>query len=147
MFCTQKGLMEVNLGPWCWLPLGTALAVSGVWLAPGWTAGHPMYMGTAAISSADYVHACIDHADLILMVGHDVVEKPPFFMRPAASGREGTRVVHINYFTAQVGAPPALLHGLCVLQGRTCGPSSLLHAGWLVCFARVQPAAPLAGLG
>ena len=61
-----------------------------------------MYMGTAAISSSDYVHACIDHADLILMVGHDVVEKPPFFMRPATSGCEGTRVVHINYFTAQV---------------------------------------------
>ena len=31
-----------------------------------------MYMGTAAISSSDYVHACIDHADLILMVGPPV---------------------------------------------------------------------------
>ena len=65
-------------------------------------AGHPMYMGTAAISSSDYVHACIDHADLILMIGHDVVEKPPFFMAPSSSGRQGTQVVHINYFSAQV---------------------------------------------
>ena len=73
-----------------------------------------MYMGTAAISSSDYVHACIDHADLILMVGHDVVEKPPFFMRPAASGHEGSRVVHINYFTAQVRPPLLLvLHCAC----------------------------------
>ena len=30
----------------------------------------------------DYVHVAIEHADLIIMVGHDVVEKPPFFMHP-----------------------------------------------------------------
>ena len=68
-----------------------------------------MYMGTAAISSSDYVHACIDHADLILMVGHDVVEKPPFFMVPSSSSRDGTKVVHINYFSAQVPVPLGLL--------------------------------------
>ena len=39
-------------------------------------------MGTAAISDGDYVHVAISHADLIIMVGHDVVEKPPFFMHP-----------------------------------------------------------------
>ena len=39
-------------------------------------------------------------------MGHDVVEKPPFFMRPAASGHEGSKVVHINYFTAQVRPNP-----------------------------------------
>ena len=39
-------------------------------------------MGTAAISDGDYVHVAINHADLIIMVGHDVVEKPPFFMHP-----------------------------------------------------------------
>ena len=55
-------------------------------------------MGTAAISDGDYIHACIASADLILMVGHDVVEKPPFFM----SARDTRRVVHINYFSAQV---------------------------------------------
>ena len=37
-------------------------------------------MGTAAISDGDYVHVAIEHADLIIMVGHDVVEKPPLFM-------------------------------------------------------------------
>lgn len=45
-------------------------------------AGQPEYMGTAAISDGDYVHVAINHADLIIMVGHDVVEKPPFFMHP-----------------------------------------------------------------
>lgn len=29
---------------------------------------HKCFMGTAAISSSDYIHACIDHSDLILMV-------------------------------------------------------------------------------
>lgn len=77
-----------------------------------------MYMGTAAISSSDYVHACIDHADLILMVGHDVVEKPPFFMRPSASGREGVKVVHINYFSAQARPRSCRLCTVVDLEGR-----------------------------
>lgn len=34
----------------------------------------------AALSDGDYVHAAILHSDLTLLVGHDVVEKPPFFM-------------------------------------------------------------------
>jgi len=56
----------------------------------------PQYAGTAALSSDDYVHETIDQADLIIQVGHDVVEKPPFIMigkRP---------VVHINFETASV---------------------------------------------
>ncbi|CAD7696107.1 unnamed protein product [Ostreobium quekettii] len=59
---------------------------------------HPSYVGTAAISSSDYVHACINYSDLIIVVGHDVVEKPPFFMHH----EDTTKVIHINYFTAQV---------------------------------------------
>src|SRR5690606_11653600 len=39
-----------------------------------------LYLGTAALSSHDYLHYAIDKADLIINVGHDVVEKPPFFM-------------------------------------------------------------------
>lgn len=34
----------------------------------------------AALSDGDYVHAAILHADVCLLIGHDVVEKPPFFM-------------------------------------------------------------------
>lgn len=40
-----------------------------------------MYMGTAAISSGDYIHRAIDHADLIILVGHDVRAAPPCTMK------------------------------------------------------------------
>ena len=62
---------------------------------------HPLFLGNAALSDGDYLHRAIETADLIINVGHDVVEKPPFFME-----REGdevkTRVIHINYLTAAV---------------------------------------------
>ena len=58
---------------------------------------HPQFIGTAALSNHDYLHCAIDRADLIINVGHDVIEKPPFFMEEG-----GTNVIHINYFSAQV---------------------------------------------
>ena len=75
---------------------------------------HPLFMGCAALSSGDFVHRAIETADLILNVGHDVIEKPPFFMRQGAptgdgdSGDtpvevdEGTQVIHINFRSAEV---------------------------------------------
>jgi len=58
---------------------------------------HPQFLGTAALSDDDYVHDAIDTADLIINIGHDVIEKPPFFMR-----EDGCNVIHINYFSALV---------------------------------------------
>ncbi|HBB37867.1 MAG: Thiamine pyrophosphate protein domain protein TPP-binding protein [Candidatus Magasanikbacteria bacterium GW2011_GWD2_43_18] len=58
---------------------------------------HPLYLGTAALSSNDYVHCAIEKADLIINVGHDVIEKPPFFMTHG-----GTKVIHVNYSSASV---------------------------------------------
>ena len=55
------------------------------------------YIGNTALSAGDFVHRAIDQADLIINVGHDVVEKPPFFMRPG-----GAEVVHVNFNSAQV---------------------------------------------
>lgn len=55
------------------------------------------YVGTAALSDGDYVHCAIDRADLVINVGHDVVEKPPFFMEAG-----GKKVIHINFSSAQV---------------------------------------------
>ncbi|GAB3314810.1 acetolactate synthase large subunit [Haliea atlantica] len=55
------------------------------------------FLGNTALSDNDFIHRALSHADLILNVGHDVVEKPPFFMRP-----DGARVVHINFQSAQV---------------------------------------------
>lgn len=51
---------------------------------------HLQCLGTAALSEMDYLHCAIDRADLIINVGHDVTEKPPFLMH-----RNGQTVVHI----------------------------------------------------
>ena len=56
-----------------------------------------LFLGTAALSDGDYLHCAIDRADLIINVGHDVIEKPPFFMEHG-----GQKVIHINYKSAQV---------------------------------------------
>ena len=56
-----------------------------------------LFLGNAALSDHDFVHRAIDQADLILNVGHDVIEKPPFFMSAG-----GVKVVHINFFSAKV---------------------------------------------
>lgn len=57
----------------------------------------PLFLGNAALSSGDFVHQALDAADVIINVGHDVVEKPPFFMK--ASGRT---VIHVNFTSAVV---------------------------------------------
>ena len=59
--------------------------------------GTSLYMGTAALSERDHVHAAIERADLIIAVGHDTVEKPPFLMGPG-----GPRVIHVSYTPATV---------------------------------------------
>jgi acetolactate synthase I/II/III large subunit len=59
--------------------------------------GSGLYMGTAALSERDYVHQAIDRADLIISIGHDTVEKPPFLMGPV-----GPRVLHVGYLPATV---------------------------------------------
>jgi acetolactate synthase-1/2/3 large subunit len=62
------------------------------------TGGSNLYMGTAALSERDYVHLAVDKADLIISIGHDTVEKPPFVMKNAG----GSKVVHIGYQSANV---------------------------------------------
>jgi len=59
--------------------------------------GTNLYMGTAALSERDYVHDAIDAADLIVAIGHDPIEKPPFIMGPA-----GPKVIHVSYTSASV---------------------------------------------
>lgn len=59
---------------------------------------HPLYLGTAALSNDDFLHEAIRQADVIINVGHDTIEKPPFFMRPS----DPQKVIHINFFAAQI---------------------------------------------
>ncbi len=58
---------------------------------------HELYIGTAALSAGDYLHCAIDRADLVINAGHDVVEKPPFFMEHG-----GKHVIHVNFSPAEV---------------------------------------------
>ncbi|MEM7061162.1 MAG: acetolactate synthase large subunit [Pseudomonadota bacterium] len=76
---------------------------------------HPLFLGCAALSSGDFVHRAIEAADLIINVGHDVIEKPPFFMHPGGVAEDGghstpdpvrvsesTKVIHISFRSAEV---------------------------------------------
>ncbi|KAB0677576.1 acetolactate synthase large subunit [Aureimonas leprariae] len=56
-----------------------------------------LYMGTAALTERDYVHRAIDDADLIVAIGHDTVEKPPFIMDARRS-----KVLHVGHIPAAV---------------------------------------------
>jgi acetolactate synthase I/II/III large subunit len=63
------------------------------------TGGSNLYIGTAALSERDYIHDAIDRADLIITIGHDTVEKPPFLMGRAAGG---PKVIYVGYSSANV---------------------------------------------
>jgi acetolactate synthase-1/2/3 large subunit len=95
------------------------------------TGGSNLYMGTAALSSGDYVHRAVDHADLIIAIGHDTVEKPPFIMGP-----KGPKVIHIGPSPAnveQVYFPHAEVVG-------DVGASAALLADRLEGKVRIDPA-------
>src|SRR5690606_41904386 len=53
--------------------------------------------GCAALSAGDFDHRAVEAADLIVNIGHDVIEKPPFFRRVG-----GTQVIHISSRAAEV---------------------------------------------
>jgi acetolactate synthase-1/2/3 large subunit len=59
--------------------------------------GTELYMGTAALTERDYVHEAIEKADLIITIGHDTIEKPPFVMNS-----KRPQVIHIGYQPANV---------------------------------------------
>lgn len=62
------------------------------------TGGSNLYMGTAALSEGDYVHEAVARADLILAIGHDTIEKPPFLMKDNG----GPKVIHVGFQSATV---------------------------------------------
>jgi len=62
---------------------------------------HPKFVGCAALSSGDFVHRAIDDSDCIVNIGHDVIEKPPFFMHNDRT-RAGRTVIHVSTKTAEV---------------------------------------------
>jgi acetolactate synthase-1/2/3 large subunit len=60
---------------------------------------HKLCLSTAALSKNDFIHCAIERADLIINVGHDVIEKPPFFMENTP---DATKVIHVNFFPSEV---------------------------------------------
>jgi acetolactate synthase I/II/III large subunit len=58
---------------------------------------HPKFLGCAALSAGDFVHRAVEASDCIVNIGHDVIEKPPFFMRTG-----GATVIHVSSKTAEV---------------------------------------------
>ncbi len=56
----------------------------------------PLYLGTTALSDGDYVHKILNYADLVIVVGHDISEKPPFLPAPEK------KLIHINFYPADV---------------------------------------------
>jgi len=60
---------------------------------------HKLCLSTAALSKDDFIHCAIERADLIINVGHDVIEKPPFFME---NHPDATKVLHVNFFPSEV---------------------------------------------
>jgi acetolactate synthase I/II/III large subunit len=80
-------------------------------------AGSNLYIGTAALSARDWVHEAIDQADLIISIGHDTVEKPPFLM-----GQNGPQVIH-------VGATPATVEQVYFPQAEIVGDVGASLAG------------------
>ncbi|HKT84947.1 MAG TPA: acetolactate synthase large subunit [Novosphingobium sp.] len=63
--------------------------------------GHANFLGCAALSAGDFVHRAIEDADCILNIGHDVIEKPPFFMHNYGSADDRV-VIHVSTKTAEV---------------------------------------------
>ena len=57
----------------------------------------PLFLGNAALSANDFLHRAVENADLIINVGHDDIEKPPFFM-----SEDSFQVIHVNFMSAEV---------------------------------------------
>ena len=93
-------------------------------------AGSNLYMGTAALSERDWIHEAVDQADLIISIGHDTVEKPPFIMN-----ENGPRVVHI-------GATPATVEQVYFPEAEIIGD---VGASLAALAARLEGKLPNAG--
>jgi len=55
----------------------------------------PEYLGTAALTTGDYIHQAIAQSDLIISVWYDPIEKPTTLM-----GIDGTPSIYINFYEA-----------------------------------------------
>ena len=66
----------------------------GKWVVNEWI---DEYLGTASLTSGDYIHQAIAQSDLIISVGYDPIEKPTTLM-----WIDGTPSIHINFYEAHI---------------------------------------------
>jgi acetolactate synthase-1/2/3 large subunit len=64
----------------------------------GFDENSPLYIGTTAIASGDFVHQALKKSDAIIMIGHDVTNTPPMILTPNAV--KGVKIIHINSFSS-----------------------------------------------
>lgn len=57
---------------------------------------HPLYLGTTALSANDFMHSAFEKSDLVIVIGHDSMEKPPFIMT-----EDGPKVIHVNHYAVE----------------------------------------------
>ena len=66
----------------------------GKWVVDG---ENNNYLGTAALTSGDYIHKALAKSDLIIAVGYDPVEKPTQIIE-----EDETKLIHINFYSADI---------------------------------------------
>lgn len=58
----------------------------------------PEHLGTAALLQNDFIHCAVEYSDLIVNIGHDHDEKPPFIMK------RNQKVIHINFSATDISS-------------------------------------------
>lgn len=56
-----------------------------------------LHIGTTSLSDGDHVHKALRAADLIIMIGHDISEKPPIILTP-----EHCKTIHVHFYPSVV---------------------------------------------
>jgi len=56
-----------------------------------------LYLGTTALSAGDYVHCALEQSDCVIVIGHDITEKPPVILIS-----QERSVIHINFNESEV---------------------------------------------
>ncbi len=58
-----------------------------------------LYIGTTALSKGDFVHKALLYADTIILIGHDVIEKPPIIL--TSENFAHCNIIHVNFFSSK----------------------------------------------
>ncbi|MSU44610.1 acetolactate synthase large subunit [Candidatus Nomurabacteria bacterium] len=58
----------------------------------------PLYIGTTAIQSGDYIHQALHGADAIILIGHDVINTPPIIL--TSESFPNCKIIHVNFFSS-----------------------------------------------